>query len=237
VEMIVLKDVSFAYEKKNYILKDFSIEFPSNKISVLLGPNGVGKTTLLKLVAGILRPLKGDIKILGRDPSSMRGKIGYVPQILSLYPWMRVRENIELPLKIGRKNISERDKKIEEISRRLGIKDLLNKYPKEVSGGEAQKIMLARVFVSDVEILLLDEPLSMIDIDSREEIINFIREFSHEKKLTVLTVTHNIEDALSLGDFIYILNHRPLKLIDILEKDLYDKKDLAIKIRSLLKNY
>ncbi|MEL9929834.1 MAG: ABC transporter ATP-binding protein [Sulfolobales archaeon] len=232
--MISLEEVSFYYTRDRYILKDLSIEFPSDKISVILGPNGVGKTTLLKIIAGILRPVKGSVKIHGRSPWEMRGRIGYIPQGSGLYPWMRVRDNIELPLKILGESRVNREKIVYEIAEKLGIGELLDRYPRELSGGESQKVAISRILVSRSEVLLMDEPLSMIDLRSRRELIDLIRKLNRDLRTTTLMVTHNIEDAVELGDLIYIVGDRPLKIIEVYDKNNYDVRDLYSRIVRIL---
>ncbi|MEZ0289921.1 MAG: ATP-binding cassette domain-containing protein [Sulfolobales archaeon] len=223
--MISLRNTTFYYEKSNYILRDFSIDFPGGKISVLLGPNGVGKTTILKLIAGILKPKSGEIKIFGKEPLEMRGRIGYIPQNTGLYPWMRVRENIELPLRILGLEKRARREIVESIAERLGISNLLEKYPRELSGGESQKVLVARILATKNDILLLDEPLSMIDVSTRRELIELFKKLNRDLGSTILMVTHDIEDALSIGDIVYVISGRPCRVLKVFENNTIENRD------------
>jgi ABC-type sugar transport system ATPase subunit len=230
--MIIVDNVDFSYDKKNYIFKDLKVAFHPYKISVILGPNGVGKTTLLKLIAGILAPIRGEIRIFGKKPVELRGKIGYIPQLNGLYPWMKVRENIALPLKLRREDPSKISEAVNTVANKLGIKELLDKYPKQLSGGEIQKVQLARALVAGSDLFLLDEPLSMIDIDYREEIINLLKEVISTTKSTIIIVTHNIEDALELSDKTYVMRNRPAEIIEV-KKDLVNRDYLQKLYRGL----
>lgn len=226
--MIILREIDFSYDKKNYIFKNFNAQFRPREASIILGPNGVGKTTLLKLIAGILNPLRGEIRIFDKKPHEIRGRIGYIPQLNGLFPWMRIIENIELPLRIRREDLSKHRRIIDEIVERLGIRDLLNKYPKQLSGGEIQKVQIARELVAGSEILLLDEPLSMIDIDYRREIIKLLNDLVDNQRLTMLVVTHSIEDAKEINGKLYIMRKRPVELVEISDKNNLSR-DLVVK--------
>jgi len=213
--MIVVDQIYFSYDKRRYIFKGLKTVFEAHKTSIILGPNGVGKTTLLKLIAGVLSPIRGEIRIFGKNPVEMRGRIGYIPQLNGLYPWMSVRENIMLPLKLRRVDPMKIISSLKDVVSRLGIEDLLDKYPKQLSGGEIQKVQLARVLIAGNDILLLDEPLSMIDIDYRREIISILKEISSRNNSTTVIVTHNVEDVLELGDKIYVMRGKPAEILEI----------------------
>ncbi|MGC9148791.1 MAG: ATP-binding cassette domain-containing protein [Sulfolobales archaeon] len=230
--MIIIDNVDFSYDKKNYIFKGLKAVFDPYKISVILGPNGVGKTTLLKLIAGVLSPIRGEIRIFGKRPVELRGKIGYIPQLNGLYPWMRVKENIELPLRIRSEDPSKISEIVNKVAEKLSIEELLNKYPKQLSGGEIQKVQLARALISGSDLFLLDEPLSMIDIDYREEIIDLLKKIVSTNKSTIIMVTHNIEDVLELGDKVYIMRNKPAEMIEI-QKELVNRDNLQKLYRGL----
>ncbi len=204
--MIRLSGVTYRYRRGPVVLQNFTAEFPPG-ITVILGPNGSGKTTLLKIIAGMLKPQSGAVEIMGKPPEELRGKIAYIPQAGGLYPWMTVRENIALPLKLQRRPNPERE--TESVAESLGISHLLDRYPKEISGGEQQKTLIARALVSGAEVWLLDEPLSMIDIDYRREIIQLLKKVGR----SMVVITHNMQDAVDLGGYVYIVKGPPLQLV------------------------
>lgn len=219
--MIRLNGVTYKYRRGPVALHNFTAEFPPS-ITVILGPNGSGKTTLLKIIAGILRPQSGVVEIMGKSPEELRGKIAYIPQTGGLYPWMTVRENIALPLKLL--HLPNPHEAVEPVAEALGISHLLERYPKEISGGEQQEVLIARSLASGAEIWLLDEPLSMIDVDYRREIIQLLRKISK----TMVIITHNVQDAVDLGGRIYIVKGPPLQIVTATSPDRYtDAEKLA----------
>jgi NitT/TauT family transport system ATP-binding protein len=213
--LIEVKDLSFAYGKGGYVFSGFNIEIPSKKISVIMGPNGCGKTTLLKLIAGILRPQRGSISIDGEDPEVYRvkGLISLVFQDHGLLPWMRVWDNVALPLRIRgfKKDVIE--KRARSSLERVGMLWASQRYPGTLSGGERQRIALARALASGASVLLLDEPLASVDPDARDDLISLIKSIWNEERQTVVVVTHNPEDAVGLGGNIYVISGRPARLL------------------------
>lgn len=189
------------------MLENFTEEIPPG-ITVILGPNGSGKTTLLKLAAGILKPASGEVEVYGKKPEELRGEIAYIPQIGGLYPWMTNRDNIALPLKLRKIPRREVESAVEEAARMLDIAHLLNRYPREVSGGEQQKILIARAIASGARLWLMDEPLSMVDIDHRVDIIKILKKGGWD----IVIVTHNVQDVVDLGGRVYVVKGPPLRV-------------------------
>lgn len=204
--MVELSSVSFSYGKHApHAIDEVSFRLDKGKIAVLLGPNGAGKTTLLKLILGLYRPLSGSISIAGKSVSKMSLKeksrlLAYVPQTLALPP-LSVFETILL----GRLHnfsftpTSEDKRLVIEAANKLGIAELLQKSASELSGGEMQKVALARAFVQGSEILLFDEPTSNLDIAARMLTLDLARLSAKEGKTVILAI-HDINDGLSVGD-------------------------------------
>jgi ABC-type sugar transport system ATPase subunit len=230
--VIALRAVYFRYRRGPVILDNFTAEFPKG-ITTILGPNGSGKTTLLKLVAGVLTPQRGYVEVMGRPPAELRGRIAYIPQTGGLYPWMKIRDNIAIPLKIRGLQPAEISQRVRDVAEALGISHLLDRYPKEVSGGEQQKVLIARAVASGADVWLLDEPLSMIDIDYRREVIEALRKLGK----TMLVITHNVQDAVDLGGYIYIVRGPPLTVVSSLAPGQYsrDAAELANAVRGAFK--
>lgn len=225
--MIKFSEVYFKYKNGPVVMKDFTVEFPPGIITIL-GPNGSGKTTLLKLAAGILSPQRGSVEIMGEPPARLRGKIAYLPQGGGLYPWMKIQDNIALPLRIRGLPPGEVDRVVKQVAESLGISHLLERYPREISGGEQQKVLVARALASGAEIWLLDEPLSMIDIDYRREAIDILKKI----RKTMIIITHNVQDAIDLEGYIYIVRGPPLEIIDVYPPGRYkDANELIEKAR------
>ena len=178
------------------IYNNFSIHFPDNKISVILGPSGCGKTTLLNSIA----------HIFGKKPNT----ISYMYQEPRLLPWCTIEKNIMLVLR-G----SEKEKRIraQYYLDKLGLKINAGKYPNQLSGGECQRVSLARAFAYPASILILDEPFKSIDPRLKIQIYDFVKTIRQEEKKTIILVTHDIEEAVTLADIVIVLNGRPVTVL------------------------
>lgn len=204
--------LSFSYGP-NVVFDDFNAEFEGGGLNVILGPNGVGKTTLLKLIAGIARPSDGSITYDGQPIP--KGSVAYVPQDNELLPWLTVYGNVELPLKIAGVESGVRKSKVLKALETTGALRLINRYPKHLSGGERKRVAIARALASNAPILLLDEPTANVDPGGRETVWRILRDLSKEK--LVIIVTHEIGEALMVGDMIYVMSGRPAAVVEVLK--------------------
>ena len=180
-----------------------TLALPPGRITALVGPSGGGKTTLLMLIAGLLRPQEGRILIDGRDmqgaPPRARD-IGFVFQNYALYPHMSVRRNIAYPLKFLKLSRAETDRRIEEIAEAVNVETLLDRRPDALSGGQRQRVALARALVKRPRILLMDEPLANVDAPKRIALRALIRDIQRRFALTGVIATHDQAEALALAD-------------------------------------
>jgi len=206
----------------------------------LLGPSGCGKTTLLRLIAGFEEPNSGEIVISSKIVSAVgkiippyKRKIGMVFQDLALWPHMTVRENIEFGLK---KDLSRKEKmeKIEKILNLVGLTRHLNFYPHELSGGEKQRVALARTLILEPGILLMDEPLSSLDFHLKKEIERVITELQKKLGITTIYVTHNQDEAIAMADKIAIMNKGQIEQVGTLEE--FRKKPRTDFVKTFLKS-
>ncbi|MBQ7995534.1 MAG: ATP-binding cassette domain-containing protein [Bacilli bacterium] len=207
---IKLENLNFSFEKKKaktVVLNDVSIEFESNKIHVILGQSGCGKTTLLKCING-LYDYEGHIYfddiLMDQVPPKDR-MIGYVSQEFGLFPHFSLFKSISYPLLISGTDADEIRRRTDEICEVLGIKELLSRKPKQVSLGEEQRAAIARALIKRPPICLFDEPLSNVDESSRAKIRAKIRDMIHEYNCTAIYVTHDLSEATSIADYIYLL--------------------------------
>lgn len=209
--MININSVTKTYNSL-IAVNDLNLEIPAGEHLCLLGPSGCGKTTLLRLIAGFEQLDSGEVIINKRIVSSPgklipphQRKIGMVFQDLALWPHMTVRENIEFGISeaLSRK---DRNKKIEKVLNLVGLHTHLNYYPNQLSGGQQQRVALARTLVLEPQILLLDEPLSSLDFQLREELKKVITELQKRLKITTVYVTHNQDEAVAMADRIAIMN-------------------------------
>ncbi|MCQ2585268.1 MAG: ABC transporter ATP-binding protein [Treponema sp.] len=217
-EILRLDNISFSYGK-NQIIKDFSLSVERGSFTTLLGPSGCGKTTLLRIIAGFLKPSAGAVWLNGDNVTDVpveQRKIGFVFQDYALFPHMTVKEN--LLFGFGGKEKKNQIKNMEEISSSLGLLELLGRYPHELSGGQQQRVALGRTLMMKPEIILMDEPLSSLDAKLRLHVREELMEIQKKIGITTVYVTHDQEEALSLSDKIAVMNEGNLLQYDSPEK-------------------
>ena len=199
--------------KKNFgtndVLKGIDIEINKGELICFLGPSGCGKTTLLRIIAGLETMNEGSIKVGNKDfttlPISKR-KIGFVFQNYALFPNMTIYENIAYGLVNKKLTKSEINQKVTDMLEMVGLTEAKDKYPSQISGGQQQRVALARAIVLEPEILLLDEPLSALDAKVRESLRSEIKNLQKKIGVTMILVTHDQEEALTMGDRIAVFN-------------------------------
>lgn len=199
-----------------FAVHDADVDVPKGEYFVLLGPTGAGKTVLLECIAGLHKPHKGDIFVAGErvnDIPPEQRRLGYLPQDYALFPHLNVAQNIGFGMRLRRKPKSEIDKKIKELSSLLGISHLLHRSPIYLSGGEQQRVSLARALSIEPKVLLLDEPLSALDEQTREGLCVELRRVHEELGTTTMHVSHNFEETLSVADRIGIIHQGVIQQI------------------------
>lgn len=204
--IITLQNVDFSYTKNHVVLHDLSIAIKRHAFTSILGPSGSGKTTLLKMLAGFLLPTSGTLNI--------NGSVSLIFQDYSLFPHLTVMQNILYGLKLQKKpklisrkeHLSQLNKLALQMTRILGITELLNRYPNELSGGQQQRVALARALVLKKDVILMDEPLSSLDEKLRVKLREELRILQKHLSLTIIYVTHDTGEALSMSDEIAVLN-------------------------------
>lgn len=205
---VVLKDVRKWFRRKE-VLKGVSFEALEEKITVLFGPVGAGKTTVLRIIAGLEKPDSGRVIFGNNDvtalPPQERG-VGLVFQTFALYPHMTVFDNIASPLKAKGFSQSEIEKRVKQVAELLRIADILSKSPAEISGGQRQRVAIARALVKDAAVYLFDEPLTNLDYKIREAMRGELRKILRERGGTMIWATADAQEALALGDYIVVLH-------------------------------
>jgi len=191
------------------VLKELNFEIPSGKITVIVGRSGVGKTTILNILSGLDKDYDGSIITDGKN------KVGYVFQDPLLLPWRTIRQNVELGLEIQRLQIDQ--KQIESLLKEHGLELFSSNYPSSLSGGMRQRVALLRTLVTNPTLLLLDEPFSSLDYESKLALEEGIFNSIAKKGMTAVLVTHDIEEAVALGDRIIVIGKRPARIIDTFE--------------------
>jgi len=219
--MIQLKNVSKSFDKGNsYAVKDLSLRVEQGETLVLLGSSGCGKTTTLKMINRLIDPTAGTIEVGGeditkQDPVTLRRQIGYVFQGIGLFPHMTVEQNVELVPRLLGWPIKARSERSHELLELVGlsVEDFTSRFPDELSGGQQQRVGVARALAADPAYLLMDEPFGALDALSRESLQQELLALKKRLKKTIVFVTHDIFEALLLGDRILILHQGKLQQI------------------------
>lgn len=212
-QSIIRLEGVFKSYRDNKILKDFNLDIKKGEFLTIIGSSGCGKTTILKLINGLLTPDDGKIYVGGEDISKvnqieLRRSIGYVIQGVGLFPHMNVRKNISyVPNLTKRESKSEIELKVENLIKVVGLsEDMLNRYPSELSGGQRQRIGIARALAASPSILLMDEPFGAVDEITRKLLQEEILRIYKELNVTIIFITHDIKEALKLGTRVLVMD-------------------------------
>lgn len=207
--MLEFKDVNYIYHSKageTTAVKDLNFKVDDGSFVSVIGPSGCGKTTILSLAAGLLSPSSGEV---------MRGdgEFGYMLQRDALFSWRTVEQNIFLPLEVKKRNTPEMREKAVALAVKYGLKDFLKKSPSQLSGGMRQRVALIRTLAAEPEMLLLDEPFSALDYQTRLEVCDDVQGIIKSENKTALLVTHDISEAIALSDKVVVLSARPASVV------------------------
>ncbi len=199
-------------------LENISFSVNRGEFFSIVGPSGCGKSTLLRIIAGFIKPTSGSLELNS-------GKLAMVFQNFAIFPWLNVYENIEFGLKMAGVPSKERQSIVSEKIKEVGLASFDKKYPKELSGGMRQRVGIARALAINPEILLMDEPFSSLDTFTAEKLRSDLLEIWQRHNMTIIMVTHLIEEALQLSGKIMIVSKRPAKVKEILEVNLDRPRD------------
>ncbi len=217
---LVLKNIGKSYGAFDAV-KDFSLELQKGEFVSLLGPSGCGKTTTLRMIAGFMPPTAGTIELDGQVISSPEGvvppenrRMSMIFQSYAIWPNMTVGQNVGFGLEVRKVSRAETERRVDKILEVVQMRGLKDRYPSELSGGQQQRVALARAIVVEPEILLLDEPLSNLDANLREEMRFEIRRLHDEFKITTVYVTHDQSEAMVTSDRIVVMNKGRMEQVD-----------------------
>ncbi|HSS69056.1 MAG TPA: ABC transporter ATP-binding protein [Casimicrobiaceae bacterium] len=205
---VALEGVTYRYPGTQAGVIDVTLDIRQGELVVCLGPSGCGKTTLLKLIAGFVKPDSGTIRLNGADVSALptrQRECGIVFQAYALFPHMRVWENVAYPLRVREIRLDERRKRAGAMLELVGLSGLADRLPAQLSGGQQQRVALARALVFGPRALLLDEPLSALDAATRVAMRDEVRRIQRSQNIATLLITHDQDEALSLADRIVLL--------------------------------
>jgi len=193
-------------------LDDVSLSLPAGEVGVLLGPSGCGKSTLLRMVAGLETPTCGNIVLNGKLVEKPGRERGMVFQRYTSFPWLTVRDNVAYGLTINGDGTSLREGVVDHFLDAVRLSDVANSYPHELSGGMQQRVAIARTLANQPQLLLMDEPFGALDPETRWQMQSLLQSVVKKEKTSVLLVSHDIEEAIYLGDRIFFLSSHPGKL-------------------------
>jgi len=208
-------------------IADLSFEVDKGEFVCIVGPSGAGKTTLLKTVSGLMAPTAGEIELAGEKVAGPPERMALVFQDYSrsLYPWMKVGENVAFPLRRKKMSKSERKEVVDHAVDSVGLAGSIDKYPWQLSGGMQQRVAIARGLAYQPEVLLMDEPFASVDAQTRADLEDLVLDVRHEYGVTVLFVTHDIDESVYMGDRVVILTGRPARVQEVLPIDLPRPRD------------
>jgi NitT/TauT family transport system ATP-binding protein len=227
LEVIGLRKVYDAHGRRVEAIADLTFTVGAGELVCMVGPSGCGKTTLLRCMAGLLSPTAGVMRVNGTSVTGPPPGLAVVFQEYSrsLFPWLRVRENVELPLRAKGIERHRRDELVDEALASVGLADTHAAYPWQLSGGMQQRVAIARAVAYQPLVLLMDEPFAAVDAQTRADLEDLIRDVWHRLGVTLLFVTHDIDEAVYLGQRVIVLSSVPTSVAEDLTIDLPEGRD------------
>ena len=218
--IVEVRGITKFYGSDVHALEKINLGIPVGQMTTFLGPSGCGKTTLLKIIAGLLEPTEGEILIKGVPISGPGPERAFVFQDFALLPWATVLRNVAFGLELRRDSKAKREEVARHYIAEVGLAGFEQKYPHELSGGMRQRVGLARALAVNAEVLLMDEPFSAVDEQTRRKFQEDLLRLLTVEKKTVIFVTHSIEEAVYLSDQIVLLSPRPGRIHSIIRPDI-----------------
>ena len=201
-------------------LDDLSFTVRAGEILALIGPSGCGKSTMLGILGGLLKPSEGRVLLRGDPPPGSLNPLTYVFQDFSLLPWRTVEQNVSLPLEHHSLAAAEKRERVNDVLARTSLLDFRHAFPKQLSGGMRQRVGIARALVASPAVLLMDEPLSALDAQTRDLLMEDFLALWLRERITAVYVTHNLNEALRLADRVAVLSRRPGRLRDLVTVEM-----------------
>jgi len=195
--------------KLTVAIKNVNLQIADQEFVAIVGPSGCGKSTLLNILAGLIKPSKGDVLLDGKTMNGISSRIGYMSQADSLLPWRTVLDNVALGLEIKGMPKAQRNSVARELIARTGLNGFEDSYPSELSGGMRKRVAIIRILALDPEILFMDEPFGALDVFTKEVLQDDILKLWQETKKTIVFVTHDLTEAITLADRVVLMTSRP----------------------------
>ena len=221
-DILTINNLSKSYytkEKEILVLDNLNLNIKENTITAIVGPSGCGKSTLLNIIGKLEHKTKGTIEF-----TNNKNKIGYMSQTDSLFPWLNILDNCLIGLKIKKELTKEKIEYVKKLLINYGLKDFINSYPNNLSGGMRQRVALIRTLAIKPDILLLDEPFSALDYNSKLTVSDDVYKIIKKEKKTTIIITHDIGEAIAFADTVIVLSKRPAKIKKIYNIKLTNSK-------------
>ena len=215
---IELRDVAVRFGSDN-IFSGLSLSIAQGEFACLLGPSGCGKSTMIRIMGGLIEPTHGFISVDGRSPQLARGTIAYVFQSPRLVPWRNACDNVGLAIELRTPSVgkNERRERVVKLLQMVGLGRDVDKFPAMLSGGERQRVAIARALAVDPSIILMDEPFSALDPDTRRRMRADLIRLWQDTRKTIVFVTHDLDEALELADRIVVFSGKPTCILDVVK--------------------
>lgn len=226
-----LINIDFSYQNKHknlLLFKELNFHVKNEELVCILGSSGCGKTTLLEIMAGFVKPQKGKVLLQDKEINKPTGEIGFIFQNNALYPWKTVRENIALGLISKKLSKDELKNKSTHFANLIDMTDFLDYYPNQLSGGMKQKVNLARAFASDQQVILMDEPFASLDMLTSYKMHQLLNKVRATTSKAIVFVTHNVDEALLLSDRIIVFSQSPVSIPVEFKVDLPSNRTVEI---------
>lgn len=218
-----VKNLSRIYEGNNgpvVALQDVNLTVKESEFVMIVGPSGCGKTTLINIIGGLDEATSGEVLLDGKPVSAPGVDRGMVFQGYSLFPWLNVQKNIEFGLKMKGIPAAERAAQAKKYIELVGLKGFETALPKQLSGGMKQRVAIARTLANEPEVLLMDEPFGALDAQTRVVMQELLADISRRTGTTILFITHDIDEAVLLGERVYVMSRRPGTVRDVIEVNI-----------------
>ncbi len=232
-----VKNLSVTYigrdGEKTEAVRDVSFDVTdkpdSGEIIVFLGPSGCGKSTILKSIAGLIQPTKGECFVDGKLITDVGRDRGMVFQAYTSFAWLTVRKNVEYGLKLQGIEKEKRRELSQKILEEVGLAEFAERYPKDLSGGMKQRVAIARTLINNPRVVLMDEPFGALDPQTRWGMQSLLLKISKNENNTIIFVTHDVSEAVYLADTAYVLSKRPAQIIEKVDVPMFPVKDITLK--------
>lgn len=231
--MLEFKDITFKYPEDSYKMMDnLSFNVEKGDFVSIIGASGCGKSTILRIINGLEKQESGEVLINNTSIKELKNYSAYMPQKDLLFPWKSVKENLSIPMDIQKINKSDKEKRVKEVLKEIGLEEYEDKYPRDLSGGMRQRVAFGRTLLTGSDLLLLDEPFSALDSLTKMSMQEWLLEQYNHLNKTVIFITHDVEEAIFLSKYIYVIVDRPITHLEKIEVPMDFPRDRSMLKRS-----